>query len=120
MRGSGVEPIRAAECQLVVVGDGLALGDQEHGVLVGPARLQAADVAVVLRGGEQAHRQVLVASVQRVEVELVDLLAQHHALAGAHGFAPLVGLEVGDSRASISGLRQLALGEACVRRAGAA
>ena len=56
-------------------------------------RLQAANVAVVIGGREQLDRAVF-AALQRVHVQFVHLLAQHHALAGAQGFAPFVGAEV--------------------------
>ena len=76
-----------------MVGDRLALGHQEDGVAVAGLRLQSLDVAVVIGGGEELHR-VLPRRRQRVHVQLVDLLAQDHALAGAQRLAPLVGAQV--------------------------
>ena len=94
VRDARVRPQRVRpEIQFVVVGDRLAFGDQEDRVSIDRLRLQAPNVAVVIGGGEQFHRAVF-AALQRIDIQLVHFLAQHHALAGAQGFAPLVGTEV--------------------------
>ena len=108
----GRQRIDAAQCQFIVVSDGFAFGDEENSVPIGPTWLYAADVAVVPRGGEKAHGSVSGGlGVQVLQIELEDFLSQWHPFAGAHGFAPFVGLQFGtgglDDRVG-----QFALGEA--------
>ena len=85
----------AGDGQLMVVSDRLAFGDEEDGVLVGAFGLQALNLTVVSRHRVQAHLALPVARAYEViEVELVDLLTQHHAFAGAQCLLPLLGTQL--------------------------
>ena len=80
--------------QLIVVAQCFAFGDHEDRVQVFAARLQALNVAVVRGAGEQANWCVLGDGGDQVfQVQLVNLLAQHHALAGTKCLARFVRTE---------------------------
>ncbi len=54
------------------------------------------DIAVVESGREQPDRNLPGRiCAQRIHIEFVHLLAQHHTLAGAQCLAPFVGVEIG-------------------------
>ena len=112
----GIEWSGAIERQLVVVSDGLALRDEKDALLIPSTRLDAPNMAVVLCCGEQPDQSVLISLVERVGVELVNLLTQRHALAGPHGFAPFIGVQRRALGVDLDlRLRQLALGKLCSR-----
>ena len=53
-------------------------------------------MAVVVGGREQFHRKVfrVLRPLQRIDIQFVHFLAQHHAFAGPQRFAPLFGTEI--------------------------
>ena len=73
-----------------VIATDLGLWRTALGVPVAGLGLQPADVAVVVGRREELDGAVLAPLLQGIHIELIDLLAQHHALAGAHGLAPFV------------------------------
>jgi len=59
-------------------------------------RLQAANMAVVIGGREQFHRQLfrVLGPFQRIDIQFDHFLAQHHPLAGSESFTPFLGTEI--------------------------
>ena len=84
-----------------MIGDRFAFRDEKDRVLILLLRLQPLNMAVVVGSRKELDGTVLVFLLQRINIELVYFLAQHHAFAGAQRFAPFFGRE--DLRASRSG-----------------
>ncbi len=90
---------RCRQRQVVLVTQRLAFSHEEHSVTGAAARLQALQAAVVGRGAKQAHGSVPGRRRgQGVNIEFVDFLPQHHALARAQCLAPLIDAKAGVER----------------------
>ena len=84
-----------AQVQLVMIAERLTFHNEEDGMPVVFLRLQTANLAVVGGGRKQPHGNFRGhRSSESIDVELIALLAQHHALAGAQCFAPFPGAQI--------------------------
>ena len=94
MRDAWVGGILPPEIELVVIGHRLAFGHAKHRMALTALRLDPANVAIVELGTEQPDG-LFPPVLERLRIQFVAFLPQHHPFAGARRLAPLVSGEIG-------------------------